>query len=60
MSNAVDIKKFINMNDQRMEDLEEGEEIEMLVRARITLNGRFTDPKTIAWRSLGTNYFDQS
>lgn len=50
---------FINANEQWIDRLEEGDEFEVVIRARATTNGNFTSAQTIFWRDLGTNFFDR-
>lgn len=45
---------FVHAGDRWIDDLTEGTEIEMVVRARVTTDGHFSGPKTTHWRAVGT------
>ena len=59
LTNPSIVVEWVNADEQWINDLEEGDEIEMIVKARVSEEGRFTDPKTTHWRAMGTNFFDR-
>lgn len=49
---------LIDPQTQWIDDLAEGAEIELIIRARVTTEGHFTGQKITGWRDLGTNIFN--
>jgi hypothetical protein len=51
--------ELIDPQTQWIDELEEGAEIELIIRARVTTDGHFTGQKITGWVNLGTNIFHE-
>jgi hypothetical protein len=51
--------QLIDPQTHWIDELEEGAEIELIIRARVTTDGHFTGQKITGWVNLGTNIFHE-